>query len=74
MGPILDELEAEYGDRVDFETHDLISEKPLAEQYEVVSTPTFVFLNAEGEMVDKHRAQTDKQTLQDKLEALLSSS
>ena len=52
MEPIIKELEKELGDKVKFEKVDVDAENEKAQQYEVLSIPTFVIIK-DGKEVDR---------------------
>ncbi len=53
IAPLFDQLESEYGEKVMFKRVNVDVSEQLAAQYDVVSIPTFVFLDAEGNLVNK---------------------
>ena len=73
MEPIVDELKEEYGDQVDFKAYNTLEERGKVDQYGITAVPTFLFINAAGEIVDKVVGQTDIETMRSKIEALLAS-
>lgn len=52
MEPIIKELEKEMGDKVKFEKVDVDAESEKAQEYEVLSIPTFVIIK-NGKEVDR---------------------
>ena len=52
MEPIIKELEKEIGDKVKFEKVDVDAEGEKAQEYEVLSIPTFVIIK-DGKEVDR---------------------
>ena len=73
MEPIVEQLEEEYGDRVDFKAYNTLEERGKVDQYGISAVPTFLFINAAGEIMDKIVGQTDIETMRSKIEALLAS-
>jgi thioredoxin 1 len=73
MEPIVEELKEEYGDQVDFKAYNTLEERGKVDQYGITAVPTFLFINAAGEIVDKVVGQTDIETMRSKIEALLAS-
>lgn len=53
IAPLYEQLESEYGEKVVFKRVNVDVSEQLAAQYDVVSIPTFVFLDAEGNLVNK---------------------
>ena len=73
MEPIVEQLKEEYGDQVDFKAYNTLEERGKVDQYGIAAVPTFLFINASGEIVDKVVGQTDIETMRSKIEALLAS-
>lgn len=48
MAPMVEELAAEYAGKVDFYKIDVDKETPLAQQFRIEAMPTFVFIDAQG--------------------------
>ncbi len=70
VGPIIDELAAEYEGKVVIGKCDVDSYDDIVAQYKVRNIPTIVFIKG-GEVVDKVVGATSKDTLKAKVEALL---
>lgn len=68
--PILDELEREYGGRVDFRKVDVDESPDVAMDYRVRSVPTLV-VERDGEVVKRYVGVTRKSELEGTLEAVL---
>jgi thioredoxin 1 len=66
--PILEELEAEYGERVSFEKVDVDSAQDVANDYQVRSLPTLIVENDDG-VVDRFVGVTQREKLEAALEA-----
>ena len=49
LGPVLDELAAEYGDKLTIYKVDVDQERELAEAFGIRSVPTLLFIPADGE-------------------------
>ncbi|XVH30346.1 thioredoxin [Haloferacaceae archaeon DSL9] len=64
--PILDELEADYGD-VEFEKVNVDEEQDIANQYQVRSLPTLIIENDDG-VVDRFVGVTQREDLEAALE------
>ena len=73
MEPVIAQLEEEYGDQVDFKAYNTLEERGKVDKYGVSAVPTFMFINVEGEIVDKVVGQTDIETMRNYIEALLAS-
>ncbi len=65
--PILEELEEEWGERVDFEKIDVDEEQDTANEYQVRSIPTIVIENDDG-IVERFVGVTQKEKLEDAFE------
>jgi thioredoxin 1 len=65
--PILEELEADYGDRVSFEKVDVDDAQDVANQYQVRSLPTLIVENDDG-IVDRFVGVTQREDLEAALE------
>ncbi|MFC5368016.1 thioredoxin [Salinirubrum litoreum] len=61
--PILDELEAEYGERVSFEKVDVDEAQDVANQYSVRSLPTLIVENDDG-IVDRFVGVTQREDIE----------
>lgn len=70
MAPIVDELAAEYGDKVVIGKCDVEENEGITVQYGVRNIPTIVFLK-NGELVDKQVGACSKDALKAKIEKLL---
>lgn len=70
IGPIVEELAAEYADRVIIGKCDVESSDDIVAKYRVRNIPTVVFIK-DGEVVDKVVGATTKENLQAKIEAML---
>ncbi|SFR35205.1 thioredoxin family protein [Halogeometricum limi] len=64
--PILDELEADYGD-VEFEKVDVDEEQDVANEYQVRSLPTLIVENDDG-IVDRFVGVTQREDIEDALQ------
>ena len=65
--PILEELEEEWENRVDFEKIDVDEEQDTANEYQVRSIPTIVIENDDG-IVERFVGVTQKEKLEDAFE------
>lgn len=70
LAPIVEELSADYGDKVTIGKVDVDSNQKFAAQYGVRNIPT-VLLFKGGEVVDKQVGVAPKKTYSDKLDGLL---
>ena len=70
IGPIIEELAAEYEGKVVIGKCDVDSADDIVAQYRVRNIPTVVFIK-NGEVVDKVVGATSKETLKAKVDALL---
>jgi thioredoxin 1 len=61
--PILEELEADYGDSVSFEKVDVDEAQDVANQYSVRSLPTLIVENDDG-IVDRFVGVTQREDLE----------
>lgn len=53
ISPLFDQLADKYGDRIEFKRVNIDEDGQLAAQYGITSIPTFIFLDAEGNVVNK---------------------
>jgi thioredoxin 1 len=67
MKPIFAELEKELGTKYNFGSIDVDAETELAEEYEVRSVPTFLFIK-NGKVVSKKTGSLSKETLKKLIE------
>lgn len=51
IAPLFEELESEYGDRIQFSRVNVDDSAEHAARYGITSIPTFIFLDAEGKLV-----------------------
>jgi thioredoxin 1 len=65
--PILEDLEAEYGDTVEFEKVNVDEEQDVANEYQVRSLPTLIVENDDG-IVDRFVGVTQADDLESALE------
>ncbi|MCM1300702.1 MAG: thioredoxin [Alistipes senegalensis] len=70
IAPIVDELAAEYGDKVVIGKCDVEENDEITAKYGVRNIPTIVFLK-NGELVDKQVGACSKDALKAKIEKLL---
>jgi thioredoxin 1 len=70
MMPILEELDQEYSGKVKFGKVNVDEENELAERYQIMSIPTFVFMK-NGKIIDKVIGAVPKATLVKKLTKFL---
>jgi thioredoxin 1 len=65
--PILDEMEEDWGDRVEFEKIDVDENQDVANEYQVRSIPTIVVENDDG-VVERFVGVTQREDLETALE------
>jgi thioredoxin 1 len=70
IGPIVEELAAEYGDRVVVGKLDVDANRDTAVKYGIQAIPTLLLVN-NGEIADRIVGVTDKASLSSKLDSLL---
>ncbi len=70
IAPIVDELAAEYGDKVVIGKCDVQENDDIAVKYSVRNIPTLLFLK-NGELVDKQVGACSKEALKAKIDKLL---
>jgi len=70
IGPIVEELAEEYGDRVVVGKLDVDANRDTAVKYGIQAIPTLLLVN-NGEIADRIVGVTDKTSLTSKLESLL---
>jgi thioredoxin 1 len=70
MMPILEELDQEYSGKVKFGKVNVDEENELAERYQIMSIPTFIFMK-NGKIIDKVIGAVPKTTLVKKLTKFL---
>jgi thioredoxin len=71
MEPIMAQVENEYGDRVDFISYNGLEERDKAGKYGIRAYPTFLFVDGNGEIVDKVVGQRNLASMRDYIERLL---
>jgi len=65
--PILEELEEDYGDEVEFEKLNVDEEQDVANEYQVRSLPTLIVENDDG-IVERFVGVTQREDLEDALQ------
>ena len=70
VGPIIDELSTEYGDKVRIGKLNVDHNPSVSMQFGVRSIPTILFIK-NGKVVDKQVGAASKATLKNKLEAII---
>jgi len=65
--PILEEVEAEFGERVEFEKIDVDENQDVANEYQVRSIPTVVVENDDG-VVERFVGVTQREAIESALE------
>ncbi|MCC6753254.1 MAG: thioredoxin [Saprospiraceae bacterium] len=70
VGPIIDELSKEYGDKVKIGKLNVDHNPSVSMQFGVTSIPTILFIK-DGKQVDKQVGASSKAVLKQKIEAIL---
>jgi thioredoxin 1 len=70
MEKVLAAIKAEYGDQIEVRLVMLEKNEDLFKQYKIMLVPTQVFLDAEGQEVDRHIGALSKEEVIKKLKAL----
>lgn len=70
MQKVMAELQASHGDQVEFRMVYADEARDLFRQYRIMLIPTQVFLNAEGQEVDRHIGPLTKEEVLEKLKDL----
>ncbi|MBK6546154.1 MAG: thioredoxin [Saprospiraceae bacterium] len=70
VGPIIDELSTEYGDKIRIGKLNVDHNPVVSTQFGVRSIPTILFIK-NGQVVDKQVGAATKATLKSKLEAII---
>ncbi len=71
LAPTIEELAVEYEGRVNIGKCDVEEDEDLATQYRVSSIPTVVFIDGQGNMVNRLVGLQSKATLVEQIEKLL---
>jgi len=71
MAPILAELEKEYQGRAAVIFIDIREQKGKAKEFNVSTIPTQIFYDKSGQEVWRHKGFLDKESIKEKLDALL---
>jgi len=70
VGPIVEELATEYGDKAVIGKVDVDNNPEIAQKYGIRNIPTILFIK-DGEVVDKQVGATPKATLAEKIDSML---
>jgi len=70
VGPVIDELAAEYEGRVTIGKCDVDENNDVATQYGVRNIPTILFFK-QGELIDRHVGAAPRSVLEEKVKKLL---
>ena len=70
VSPIIEELAAEYGDKVNIGKMNVDENNEIVSQYGIRNIPTVIFLK-DGKLVDKQVGATQKATFAEKINAML---
>lgn len=70
VGPIIEELAGEYGDKVKIGKLNVDHNPNVSMQFGIRSIPTLLFIK-DGKVVDKHVGTATKATLKQKIDALI---
>ncbi|MFC1844768.1 thioredoxin family protein [Thermodesulfobacteriota bacterium] len=71
MAPILEELEKEYKGRAAVIFIDVWENRDKAKEFKVVTIPTQIFYDKQGQEVYRHIGFFDKESIKEKLDALI---
>lgn len=71
MAPILEELEKEYKGRASIIFVDVWENRDKAKEFKVITIPTQIFYNKQGQEVYRHIGFLDKESIKKKLDALI---
>jgi thioredoxin 1 len=71
MAPILEELEKEYKGRAAVIFIDVWENRDMSKAFRVVTIPTQIFYNKQGQEVYRHIGFFDKDSIKEKLDALI---
>jgi len=71
MAPILEELEKEYKGRAAVIFIDVWENRDKSKEFKVVTIPTQIFYNKQGQEVYRHIGFFDKESIKEKLDALI---
>lgn len=71
MAPILEELKEDYKGRAEVIFIDVWEDRSKAKEFKVLVLPTQIFYNRNGEEVYRHIGFLDKESIREKLDALL---
>lgn len=71
MAPILEELKAEYKGRAEIIFIDVWEDRTKVKEFHILTIPTQIFFNSNGEEVYRHIGFLDKESIREKLESLL---
>jgi len=71
MEPLLEQLEEEYGGRVDFFSYNVYEAWEEAESYGIRATPTFIFLDTGGKEVSRLLGKQSMDTMRSHIEKAL---
>ncbi len=72
--PVIQELLDAFGDQVQIETYDVTAHSDLAQQYKVLTLPTTVIVNRDGQVADINYGLASRQKLVGQLDQLNSTS
>lgn len=70
IAPIFEDLEKDYSDDINFLSIDIDEDGEMAEKYNISVVPTFVFLNSDGEEIDRITG-ADSEGLKNKVKSLV---
>ena len=71
MAPILEELEKEYKGRAAVIFIDVWENRDISKEFRVVTIPTQIFYNKQGQEVYRHVGFFDKESIKEKLDTLI---
>ena len=71
MAPILEELKAEYKGRAEVIFIDVWKDRSKVKEFNLISIPTQIFYNKEGQEVYRHMGFLDKESIREILDSLM---
>lgn len=70
MKPIFESLEEEYAGKLEFISVDIDNEKALSDKYGIEAIPTFIFINSEGQEVNRIVGSVPESELREAIEKI----
>lgn len=69
--PIFEAAKEKYGSKVNMKSIDVDADPKLAEQFNITAVPTFIFINADGEVVETEMGFQSAEELEDDILELI---